>query len=362
MSSPPRVILLACLLAALIVAPGPSPASGQESLDDLKERMAQIEADIDAATRRVEDLRTQEDNLRVRQAHVDVRIADLEDRKVALERDVVERAQLIYKSGDTQMLEVLLSSEDVAELAARAHVLDRVADDNARAFVDYIRTESELSELRTELSVRADELASTREALAEESRRLQQQFAKAEDDYESLKKRLAAVAARAARRDEATEPSPSVPAPPSPSPGRHSRPPATSAPSGGGMICPVAGLNSFIDSWGFPRSGGRTHEGTDIMAAFGTPVVAITNGNITYAGYGSSAGNWMILSGSDGNGYWYMHNQDNLVSGGAVSAGQQIATVGNTGNASGGPPHVHFEYHPGGAGPVNPYPLLSRIC
>jgi murein DD-endopeptidase MepM/ murein hydrolase activator NlpD len=91
------------------------------------------------------------------------------------------------------------------------------------------------------------------------------------------------------------------------------------------------------------------------MAAAGTPVVAIVTGTITYAGYGSSAGNWLQLSGDDGNGYWYMHNQVNLVSGGRVSVGQQIATVGNTGNASGGPPHVHFEFHPGGGGPVNPY-------
>jgi peptidoglycan LD-endopeptidase LytH len=128
------------------------------------------------------------------------------------------------------------------------------------------------------------------------------------------------------------------------------------------MTCPVAGPNSVIDSWGFPRSGGRTHEGTDIMAAFGTPVVAIVTGTITYAGYGSSAGNWLQLSGDDGNGYWYMHNQENLVSGGRVTVGQQIATVGNTGNASGGPPHVHFEYHPGGGAPVNPYSLLSSIC
>jgi peptidoglycan LD-endopeptidase LytH len=102
------------------------------------------------------------------------------------------------------------------------------------------------------------------------------------------------------------------------------------------------------------------------MAAFGTPVVAIVTGTITYAGYGSSAGNWLQLSGDDGNGYWYMHNQENLVSGGRVTVGQQIATVGNTGNASGGPPHVHFEYHPGGGAPVNPFTsvidLLSAIA
>ena len=98
-----------------------------------------------------------------------------------------------------------------------------------------------------------------------------------------------------------------------------------------------------------------------MMADYGTPVVAIVSGAITYSGSGSSAGNWQILSGSDGNAYWYMHNQENIVNGGAVQAGQQIATVGDTGNAA-GTPHLHFEYHPGGGGPVNPYPLVASIC
>jgi murein DD-endopeptidase MepM/ murein hydrolase activator NlpD len=98
-----------------------------------------------------------------------------------------------------------------------------------------------------------------------------------------------------------------------------------------------------------------------MMADYGTPVVAIVSGTITYSGYGSSAGNWQILSGSDGNTYWYMHHQQNLVNGGGVRAGQQIATVGDTGNAV-GTPHLHFEFHPGGGGPVNPYPLVASLC
>ena len=69
----------------------------------------------------------------------------------------------------------------------------------------------------------------------------------------------------------------------------------------------------------------------------------------------------IFLSGDDGNQYWYMHNQENLVTGGHVSAGQQIATVGDTGNAV-GTPHLHFEYHPGGGAPVNPYPVVAPIC
>ncbi|HEY7873914.1 MAG TPA: M23 family metallopeptidase, partial [Actinomycetota bacterium] len=130
----------------------------------------------------------------------------------------------------------------------------------------------------------------------------------------------------------------------------------------GDMTCPVAGPVSFVDSWGAPRSGGRSHEGVDMMASTGTPVAAIVSGTITLSSYGESAGNWQILSGDDGNSYWYMHNDQNIVNGGHVNVGTQIATVGGTGNASESAPHLHFEYHPGGGGPVNPYPLVASLC
>jgi murein DD-endopeptidase MepM/ murein hydrolase activator NlpD len=355
-----RSVLITFLIVGLVVAQRSTPAVGQESLKELKERMAEIQADLDSATRRIEDLRTREDNLRVRLEVIDVRMEDLESRGRSLEKKVVRRAREMYMAGNTETLEALLTAADFAEFASRAQVLKQVAADNTEVFVEYGRTETKLTDLRAELSQNSEELAQTRLALVDESEELQRKFEEAQDDYESLKKKLAAAAARAARAARQEEAEATVD--PDPSPAAPTSPVAAPVPTSNGLVCPVAGPNSFIDSWGFPRSGGRTHEGTDIMAAFGTPVVAITNGAITYAGYGSSAGNWLILSGADGNSYWYMHNQENLVGGGAVSAGQQIATVGNTGNASGGPPHVHFEYHPGGGGPINPYPLLSGIC
>ena len=96
------------------------------------------------------------------------------------------------------------------------------------------------------------------------------------------------------------------------------------------------------------------------MADYGTPVVAIVSGTLS-SGTSPTGGNMLFLSGDDGHSYWYLHNQENLITSGHVSVGQQIATVGDTGNAV-GIPHVHFEYHPGGGGPVNPYPLLAGIC
>jgi murein DD-endopeptidase MepM/ murein hydrolase activator NlpD len=126
------------------------------------------------------------------------------------------------------------------------------------------------------------------------------------------------------------------------------------------MFCPVGGPTSFVDSWGAPRSG-HTHQGVDMMGSYGTPLVAIVSGTITYAAYDGSGGNMIFLSGDDGNAYWYMHNQQNYVSGGRVSAGQTIASLGDTGNAA-GTPHLHFEYHPGGGSAVNPYPLVASLC
>ncbi len=99
-----------------------------------------------------------------------------------------------------------------------------------------------------------------------------------------------------------------------------------------------------------------------MMAPYGTPIYAVTDGVVDIRGYGSSAGNWIIFNGADGNQYWYMHLQSFVASDGArVPAGTKIATNGDTGNAR-GTPHLHFERHPGGGGPVNPYPFLRGIC
>ncbi|HYN36499.1 MAG TPA: M23 family metallopeptidase, partial [Actinomycetota bacterium] len=181
---------------------------------------------------------------------------------------------------------------------------------------------------------------------------LQAKFEELGDEYQDLKKEIAAARREAAAEEEAAAPTGGT---------TGGGNPTADAPSvsGNGMTCPVNGPVSFIDSWGAPRDG-HTHVGVDMMAGYGTPLVAIVSGTVTSA-YSSTGGNSIYFSGDDGNSYWYLHNQQNLVTSGHVSAGQQIATVGDTGNAT-GIPHLHFEYHPGGGGPVNPYPLVASIC
>lgn len=127
--------------------------------------------------------------------------------------------------------------------------------------------------------------------------------------------------------------------------------------SGGGWVCPVPGASYFND-WGFPRSGERFHQGTDLMAPRGTEVLAPVGGQIKLI-TGTVGGLQFYLYGDDGVTYIGTH-MDAFGRSGRVEAGQVIGYVGDTGNARGGPTHLHFEIHPGDADAVNPYPTLQK--
>jgi murein DD-endopeptidase MepM/ murein hydrolase activator NlpD len=133
----------------------------------------------------------------------------------------------------------------------------------------------------------------------------------------------------------------------------------------GATVCPVDGLSSFTDTWGAPRSGGRSHKGVDMLAARGTPVVAVESGTVLRMGNGGLGGITVWMRGTGGDEYYYAHLDDwapGLSTGQLVSTGELLGYVGSTGNASYSVPHLHFELHPGGGSAVNPYPLVKSLC
>jgi len=130
------------------------------------------------------------------------------------------------------------------------------------------------------------------------------------------------------------------------------------------IIFPLELKPSWTDTFGAPRSGGRTHAGNDIYAARGTPLLAVSDGVIkkttpTDVGLGGIS---VWLTDGDGNDYYYAHLDGvapGIEAGVRVSTGQVIGYAGNTGNAAGGSCHLHFEIHLGGySNPINPYASL----
>ena len=131
------------------------------------------------------------------------------------------------------------------------------------------------------------------------------------------------------------------------------------------LTFPVQGRCSFIDTFGSARSGGRLHEGVDLIAKAGQFVYAAATGTLTKQyvdAPGSLSGNGWRLTAGGGTYYFYAHLSGfaaGLQVGSTVVAGQIIGYVGATGNA--GTPHLHFEIHPGGGPAVNPTQSVKAV-
>lgn len=128
---------------------------------------------------------------------------------------------------------------------------------------------------------------------------------------------------------------------------------------------PVAGAgNQSIQSfWGANRDGGnRLHEGVDIFAKRGTPVLAGTDGKVGFTGERGLGGKQVWLSdGLFGNLLYYAHLDSVMVSSGQkVNRGDTLGTVGNTGNAKNSPPHLHFGIYQGYGGAIDPLHFIKQ--
>lgn len=132
----------------------------------------------------------------------------------------------------------------------------------------------------------------------------------------------------------------------------------------GDVACPVGQPHNFTDTWGAPRSGGRTHKGVDIFADDGIPQYAYTAGRIRLTS-SSLGGIALWVEADNGDRYYYAHLQgyaDGITTGTRVPTGALLGYTGRTGNARYTPPHLHWEVHPGGGEAVNPTPYARAAC
>jgi peptidoglycan LD-endopeptidase LytH len=385
---PLRLLAPVALLAlvAPLVSPGDAAA---QSLSEIQDRLREAGAERRAVEQRLADAAAELDQLEVTIAELEAEHDQLVAEATEVEGAMGELSDVIaFRVRETFMfgsnldpIAVFLASEDPDAALSRAQTVQRLVTGDQVQTAELAASRAKLDAITLRLEERSEELEVARQrqrAVTEQlttdldrAQQLEAQLTQQERDERARLERLrkereerearereARERERRAAARQAAASSASSSSSSTTSSARSSAP----APSSGGKACPLDQPRHFTDTWGAPRSGGRAHRGTDILGPYGIPVRAITSGTWSIQRPGPSAGLWAILRGDDGNQYWYMHLQSHTVGNGArVSAGQQVATNGDTGNAR-GTPHIHFELHPGGGSAINPYPLLKSVC
>jgi peptidoglycan LD-endopeptidase LytH len=355
----------------VVLASGAAPvaAEGTPGLDTTRQQAARA---AEAVHELEDELGELDGEITRLQSETEAAQAELERLRAKVQHLAVER----YMETDRDLF--LMPGDDLNE-QGRARALAEMVTQTDRDSIDQYRaTKARLDDASAELEVkqddqrtRLDDMSAQREKLDAELARLEQLEAErieaerraaeeraqrerdevARRQAEQLKGLQDAMAAgKAAARSGGSA---------QPPPARASGPPPPPIASGS-WICPVQGSRTFRDSWGDPRSGGRSHRGVDLMSPRGTPVVTPVSGTVTLRG-DRLGGLSFHLQGDDGNYYYGTHLDAYAGPSGRLPAGTVVGYVGDTGNAVG--THLHFEIHRGGYGnAINPYPTVAQHC
>lgn len=364
----------AVVVALLLVWPMSPPAQAADA------RLEDAENKRIAVQQRLDDVLARLDQAQAATAQVEQRVATLRSEarsygaRARRAGNLLEsRARDAYKGGEMPVAFSLLGAASSEEATARARVLSLLAlrhkAQSEQATGDQVRASAAAAQINAavaDLRAREAEMESARRDV---SAALAEAQAYEIDVERTIASEVAAQeraarqrAARQARVAAVSQPEPEAPEPDDPPAAEKAG--AQPAAATGGIACPVGQPRSYSDTYGAPRSGGRSHLGTDILAPMGTPIYAYEAGTITRMDGNSLGGISLYLQGDSGNLYYYTHLSGYTAGAGVgrhVAAGTHIASNGDSGNAA-GIPHLHFEVMPGGGSNVNPYPFVYRAC
>ena len=360
------VYLLAPLLAVTALAPTPSVAVTQAEVDeacgeyrDAVDILDAAVAERNEAQAQVAGLYADRDVIAGRVARLQDQIAERYEDLEVLRKAVVDWAVESYMTAETEISGIVLRTSSLDELVTSQEFIKAITTERVAA-VDRWRLilaetevmEQQLVEEEIELlvlEIRAEQQAAILAAATDEALYASRQL---EGECSRLYRQRQAELARARALEAARRSGGAAGVGPELTPG---------------FICPLdPAATSFINDWGFPRSGGRKHRGNDLFAPRGQPLYAVADGTVQLK-QGGLGGIALWLAADHGVDYYYAHLDgyaSGVASGTRVSRGQVVGYNGNTGNARTTPPHLHFQLHPNGrtSAPVNPYQTLVRAC
>ncbi|HWL44233.1 MAG TPA: peptidoglycan DD-metalloendopeptidase family protein [Ilumatobacter sp.] len=356
----------------------------QEAAERAAREIAATQERADQAAGALFDTAGELEQLAIDIADAEAELADAEARARGVRAGVEALAVQRYVGAGAQPIAVLAGVDDMTdEMSANVYssivadvalvdldTLDQVTDDldQARQTLEQRRQDAEAAQLRYEQLQQQAEADLVRLVELEEIR---QRDAQVEHEVQRLaRERAEREAAERAEREAAERAAAEAAASGSGSSGGGSPsgsgsgpgsggPPEPAAPRGASIVCPIAGPRAFSDTWGAARSGGRSHEGVDMMSPGGTPLVAVESGTVQFK-TNRLGGNTIWLNGNSGTNYYYAHLSAWEGSSRPVSQGDVIGYVGATGNTTAN--HLHLQVHPGGGLSVNPYPYVRAVC
>jgi len=342
----PRTIVLALaagLLAISVTALSlPATAGTKEQLDEAKRDLQAMQAQLGEATA---EWQAAEGDLELTRGEVTATkaaIGRLQRSVDRLEARLQRRAVIAFQDGPGSTIDLLLSSESFADFSARLEFLGSMTEADSDLMVERDVAEEALKRERDDLlqlEARQEEaalaLASARSRIQAALGEIQRRVSELTEEYRQLLSAQSAAQRELEVLGQSTNPGGAI------------------------QVCPVAGPNSFVDSFGWPRVG-HTHQGIDLISPAGTPIVAAHPGVVSHSS-SSSGGIQAYVRGSGGTYTFYAHLSGYSGASGSVGAGTVIGYVGSTGNA-GSTNHLHFEYHPGGGAAINPYQMLLAVC
>jgi murein DD-endopeptidase MepM/ murein hydrolase activator NlpD len=357
----------------------------QAKLEQARERESALSAEIASVSQKIQSLESQvgdvssrlavlEDDLALHQRKLDAitELYEIQSERLAFLRQqydvsvqrLSDRMVAIYEGGEPSTLDVLIETHSFTEVLDQLDYVESIASQD-RSIVKHVtgardhmrelktrtgKTKQRVAAVTRVVQIRTDQTRALRDqlvaretSLSAARREKRGSLTEAHSDAAQFASEAAALQAQSAnlaaqiRSAQAAAPTYSTT--------------ATSTPSASGLIWPVNGpvVSPFGWRWG------RMHEGIDIGAGYGTPIVAAASGTVIYAGWMGGYGNLIIIDHGGGLATAYGHQSSFAVGGGPVSQGQVIGYVGCTGHCFG--PHVHFEVRVNGS-PVDPLGYL----
>ncbi|HEX6301868.1 MAG TPA: peptidoglycan DD-metalloendopeptidase family protein [Acidimicrobiia bacterium] len=355
--TPARALLVTTLVALVgslfpMVSGAVTESQVDEACEDSTEQLAVYRAarqDFEDAALEYEAALNEVERLEVKQGRIQTSVDSHTETLGLVQTQLEEQAVQMYMMGGMNNPGIIFSASSVDEVMTTSEFLNSATVGGQQSINDLIAAKGELTRYQEELAITHEELKEA-EAIAHDILNRQEAAMNAEQEaYSQLSDRCKELTAQYEREQEEAR--------------ARARQRAAGSVQVGSFICPFTpGRTSFIDSWGFPRSGGRTHKGTDMFAARGEPMYAVQAGTARASSNGLG-GLTVHLRADSGFSYYYAHLDSHAFSGSKrVAQGEVIGTNGNTGNARGTGPHLHFEIRPSGSGPVNPYPTVRAAC